>query len=73
MTSAKLEGRVAIVTGGARGIGAATAARLAAEGATVETWDVKSARPRRRDAPDGDAGRPYITGQRIFCDGSLSL
>ena len=32
---ARLEGRVAIVTGGSRGIGAATARRLAAEGARV--------------------------------------
>lgn len=35
-----LAGRVAIVTGGARGIGAATSARLAAEGATVVVADV---------------------------------
>jgi len=36
----RLEGRVAIVTGGARGIGAATAKRFAAEGARVVVWDV---------------------------------
>jgi 3-oxoacyl-[acyl-carrier protein] reductase len=35
-----LAGKVALVTGGARGIGAATAARLAAEGATVVVLDV---------------------------------
>lgn len=34
------EGRRAIVTGGARGIGAGIAARLAAEGARVIVWDV---------------------------------
>ncbi|HJY65971.1 MAG TPA: SDR family NAD(P)-dependent oxidoreductase, partial [Streptosporangiaceae bacterium] len=33
-------GRVALVTGGASGIGAATAARLRAAGATVYTLDV---------------------------------
>lgn len=36
----RLAGRVAIVTGGASGIGKATAARLAAEGATVVVTDI---------------------------------
>lgn len=36
----RLEGRIAIVTGGAGGIGAATAARLASEGATVIVADL---------------------------------
>ncbi|WP_420347354.1 SDR family oxidoreductase [Pelagibius sp.] len=34
-----MEGRVAVVTGGARGIGLAVAQRLAAEGAKVALWD----------------------------------
>ena len=36
----RLNGKVAIVTGGGRGIGAATAARLAAEGAAVVVNDI---------------------------------
>ena len=38
----RLEGRIALVTGGAGGIGAATCRRLAAEGATVAVTDLKA-------------------------------
>jgi 3-oxoacyl-[acyl-carrier protein] reductase len=40
---AKLEGKVALITGSARGIGAAIAARLAADGAAVAVNYSKSA------------------------------
>ncbi len=36
----RFEGRTALVTGGASGIGLAVAARLKAEGATVSIWDL---------------------------------
>lgn len=38
-----IKGKVAVVTGGASGIGAATATLLAQEGARVAVWDLKSA------------------------------
>ena len=41
----RLEGKVAIVTGGAKGIGAETARVFAAEGARVTVWDVTGAAP----------------------------
>ena len=40
MTQYDLAGRAAIVTGGARGIGCAIAARLLDSGASVEIWDI---------------------------------
>jgi NAD(P)-dependent dehydrogenase (short-subunit alcohol dehydrogenase family) len=46
MNRIDLEGRVAIVTGGARGIGSAIAERLSASGARVAIWDIDGAAAR---------------------------
>ncbi|NIA68848.1 SDR family oxidoreductase [Pelagibius litoralis] len=43
MAAQDFEGRSAVVTGGARGIGLATAKRLAAGGARVALWDIDEA------------------------------
>jgi 2-dehydro-3-deoxy-L-rhamnonate dehydrogenase (NAD+) len=44
MNQLDLNGRVAVITGGARGIGAAAAARALRSGAAVVLWDVDAAR-----------------------------
>ena len=43
MTTISLDGRIAVVTGGARGIGLAVAERLLADGARVALWDADAA------------------------------
>ena len=43
MNAIDLKGRTAIVTGGARGIGYATALKLLASGAAVALWDTDTA------------------------------
>jgi 2-hydroxycyclohexanecarboxyl-CoA dehydrogenase len=53
----RLEGRIALVTGGAGGIGAATCRRLAAEGATVAVTDLDAAAAEEIAAEIG--GRAY--------------
>ena len=60
----KLEGKVAVVTGGARGIGGAIVKRYAAEGARVAVADLDGPRPsgrRRRDRRGAFAVRLDVT------------
>jgi NAD(P)-dependent dehydrogenase (short-subunit alcohol dehydrogenase family) len=56
----ELAGRVAVVTGGASGIGRATAERLAAEGATVVVADV--------DADGGRGAAEAVDGRFVAVD-----
>nr|WP_274717988.1 SDR family oxidoreductase [Thermoleophilum album] len=57
LTMRGIEGRVAVVTGGASGIGAATCRRLAEEGARVAVVDIDMAGAERVAHETG--GRPY--------------
>ena len=57
MTNIDLKGRVAIITGGARGIGYATAQRMLASGAEVSLWDIDAARLAEAVAELGKLGK----------------
>ena len=56
----RFEGKTAVVTGGAKGIGAATARRLASEGATVVVADFDEARAQQTASEIG--------GYAVRCD-----
>ena len=60
-----LDGRVAIVTGAAQGIGEACARRLAADGASVSLWDVDAARGEALAAQLRESG---ATAGFVHCD-----
>src|SRR5579875_3506707 len=60
----RLEGRVAVVTGGGSGIGLASARRLAAEGATVVVADVDAATGKAAaDDVGGDFAQADVTSE----------
>jgi NAD(P)-dependent dehydrogenase (short-subunit alcohol dehydrogenase family) len=59
-STGRLDGRVAVVTGGCSGIGLATVRRLAAEGASVVVGDVDDSR--------GPAVAEEVNGQYAHCD-----
>ncbi|MEX0339215.1 MAG: SDR family NAD(P)-dependent oxidoreductase [Arenibacterium sp.] len=60
MNSYDYAGRVAVITGGANGIGAAVADRMASSGARVAIWDMDVSAPEARVADLPDDRRAFI-------------
>ncbi len=63
MNQLDLKGRVAIVTGGARGIGFATAERMLISGAEVSLWDIDSNALKTASAALSDRGK--VTAEEV--------
>jgi 2-hydroxycyclohexanecarboxyl-CoA dehydrogenase len=63
-----LEGKVAVVTGGASGIGRAISLQLARDGAAVSVWDLDAAGPDETVAMIKDSG-----GRAIACVGDAAV
>lgn len=61
LTPGRLAGRVAVVTGGASGIGAGTVARLVADGASVVVADIQGDAAEQVARPFGDRARAVRT------------
>ena len=60
MNRIDLNGRVAIVTGGAQGIGYAIAQRMLDSGANVALWDVDAAKLAEAKGSLGQADRVHV-------------
>jgi len=61
----RVEGKIALVTGGAQGLGEAAARMLAREGARVAITDINIARL-------ASEGAKFITGAGLKVDGGIS-
>ncbi len=60
MNQIDLAGRVAVITGGAQGIGYAIAERMLASGASVVLWDADAGKLAEAKASIGNAGKVFV-------------
>jgi 3-oxoacyl-[acyl-carrier protein] reductase len=72
MNRIDLEGRVAVVTGGAQGIGYAIAERMLASGAAVSLWDLDAGKLAEAKSALGHAGKVFTERVELTSDGEVA-
>ena len=72
MNKIDLEGRVAVVTGGAQGIGYAIAERMLASGATVSLWDADVAKLAEAKGALAKAGRVLVEAVELTSESAVA-
>jgi NAD(P)-dependent dehydrogenase (short-subunit alcohol dehydrogenase family) len=72
MNQIDLKGRVAVVTGGAQGIGYAIAQRMLASGATVALWDADAAKLGEAKASLGYGGKVIVEQVELTSDAAVA-
>jgi 3-oxoacyl-[acyl-carrier protein] reductase len=72
MNRIDLEGRVAVVTGGAQGIGYAIAERMLASGAAVSLWDLDAGKLADAKRALGDAGKVFAERVELTSDAEVA-
>jgi NAD(P)-dependent dehydrogenase (short-subunit alcohol dehydrogenase family) len=72
MNKIDLDGRVAVITGGAQGIGYAIAERMLASGAAVSLWDADAAKLAEAKASLGSAGRVFTEQVELTSESAVA-
>ena len=72
MNRIDLDGRVAVITGGAQGIGYAIAERMLASGAAVSLWDLDAAKLAEAKTALGHDGKVFVERVELTSEGEVA-